>query len=287
MLGEAVYARFSARHEVRATDLIPEPPWLASLDVRDLGAMTDAALAFEPDLIVNLSAHTDLEYCERNEEDAFLTNGLGQENACLVADRMGIPAVYISTAGVFDGEKEFYTDFDAPRPINVYGRSKFYGEQVTQSILNRSFIFRAGWMMGGGPVKDKKFVNKIYKQLEEGKRELQVVDDKLGTPTYTWAFADKMLDVIDSGQYGLYNMVCSGSCSRYDVAMSFVEALGMQSEVDIEKVDSGHFSSTYFAPRPTSEKLMTTKLVARGFGSLRNWEECLREYAKAFRVPVS
>ena len=110
--------------------------------------------------------------------------------------------VYISTAGIFDGKKEFYNDFDKPNPINIYGKSKYNGELYVQKHVSKHYIFRAGWMMGAGPNKDKKFINKIYKQIKKGQKEIFIVDDKIGSPTYTVDFSKSMLNVIKSGLLG-------------------------------------------------------------------------------------
>lgn len=101
--------------------------------------------------------------------------------------------MYIGTAGIFDGAKEVYNDFDQPNPLSYYAKAKYHGEIFIQQYLSKYYIFRAGWMMGGGISKDKKFINKIYKKIKKGFTELYVVDDKLGNPTYTVNFADSIL----------------------------------------------------------------------------------------------
>jgi dTDP-4-dehydrorhamnose reductase len=282
MLGEAVYARFNRECTVLATDIEVNEPWLKYLDVRDLQAVLKTAEKFKPDLMINLAALTGLEFCERNPDQARLTNALGQENICAVAQKLDAAAVYISTAGIFDGKKEFYDDFDIPNPINVYGKSKYYGEVITSSLLNRYFIFRAGWMMGGGVKKDKKFINKIFKQIATGKKELFVIDDKLGTPTYTIDFANQMFRVIETDWFGLYNMVCTGDASRYDVAEELLKCLHLEDKIKLTVVSSDYFQKEYFAPRPYSEKLLDLKLTQKGLLSMRDWKECLAEYSKVF-----
>src|SRR5438045_9068738 len=102
---------------------------------------------------------------------------------------MNIPLLYISTAGIFDGNKEFYDDWDMPNPLGHYARSKYAGELFVKENIQKHLVCRAGWMMGGGPVKDKKFINKILKQVKAGKTELNIINDKDGTPTYTKNFA--------------------------------------------------------------------------------------------------
>lgn len=283
MLGQAVHERFSRSCLVLATDIDVNEAWLEYLDVRDVQALLKRATEFKPDLMINLAALTDLEYCEQHPDEAWVTNALGQENICSVSQRFNAEVVYISTAGIFDGKKEFYHDFDIPNPLSYYGKSKYYGETITQLMLSTYFIFRAGWMMGGGIRKDKKFINKIFKQLQTGAKELFVVDDKLGTPTYTIDFADSMFKVVESGLFGLYNMVCAGNASRYDVARELLRCLRLENKVTLTVVSSDYFKTEYFAPRPYSEQLVDLKLMKRGMYYMRDWKQCLAEYAEQFR----
>jgi len=163
----------------------------------------------------------------------------------------------------------------------------------TKQYVHKHYVVRAGWMMGGGPRKDKKFINKIYQQIVNGATELNVVDDKLGTPTFTQDFAHGLLKLVESDQYGVYNQVCGGSCSRFDVAVEFVRLLGLSEEIKINKVSSDFFRHDYFAPRPRSEKLINMKLNARGLNVMREWQVCLQEYVAEFKddqnrsIPVS
>jgi len=232
---------------------------------------------------LHLAAHTDLEFCELNQEEAWMTNALGSENIAILAKKHGATLVYISTAGIFGGEKEYYNDFDTPNPLSYYAKSKHHAEIFVERYIPEHFIFRAGWMMGGGVRKDKKFIKKIYDQIKGGAKKLYVVDDKLGTPTYTVDFANSMNKVIDTGYYGLYNQVCGGSCSRYDVALEFLRQLDLHNEVEVVKVPSDYFKTDYFAPRPWSEKLVNMKLNARGINFMRDWKECLKEYSKEYK----
>ncbi len=239
MLGDSVYRQFSTHTTVKATDIDLNASWLEFADVRDFESMRRSIDEFRPDLLINLAALTDLEFCEQNQENAWLTNALGAENLALIASQRGIPIVYISTAGIFDGRQDVYNDFDAPNPLGIYAKSKYYGECFVQRCLKEHYVFRAGWMMGGGEAKDKKFINKIYQQIKAGKSEIFVVDDKLGTPTYTESFAYGIFSVVQTGMYGLYNQVCEGNCSRYDVALEFVRLLGLSDRVRVTKVSVG------------------------------------------------
>jgi len=282
MLGRAVYEVFNSKCTVKATDIDLNIDWLEYADVRDYNDINTSISEFSPDIIINLAALTDLEHCEKNQDDSWLTNALGAENIAIIAKRLNIPMVYISTAGIFDGEQDVYNDFDAPNPLGIYAKSKYYGEIFVKTHLEKFFIFRAGWMMGGGPTKDKKFVNKIYKQIKSGSKELFVVEDKLGTPTYTKSFAQGIFNLLETDLYGLYNQVCGGDCSRYDAAVEFVNLLGLTEQVKVTKVSSDYFKNEYFAPRPASEKLVNMKLDARGVNFMPHWKEALSEYAEEY-----
>ncbi len=284
MLGSAIYKVFASNYEnVLATDIDLNEEWLEYLDVRDVRMCEKIFEEFRPSLVIHLAALTDLEYCETHQEECWKTNALGTENIALLSKKFDVTMVYISTAGIFGGEKEEFTDFDQPNPLSYYGKGKYHGELFVERFLTKYFIFRAGWMMGGGLKKDKKFIKKIYDQIKSGKKELFVVDDKLGTPTYTENFAESMLKVIQTEYYGLYNQVCGGNCSRLDVAKEFVKLLGLSDTIKVTQVSSDYFKEEYFAPRPYSEKLINLKLISRGINYMQDWKECLEEYSKIFK----
>ena len=133
-------------------------------------------------------------------------------------------------------------------------------------------------MMGGGPKKDKKFIQKIMKQLRDGKKEIFVVNDKLGTPTYTIDFACNVKLLLEKEFWGLYNMVCEGITGRFEVAQELVKILGLENKVKITPVDSDYWKKIYFADRPLSERLIDKKLNLRGLNIMRDWRICLEEY---------
>jgi dTDP-4-dehydrorhamnose reductase len=286
MLGKSFYEKAVEKYgkeNVMATDIDLNESWLTKLDVRDIKEYESIMKSWKPSVVFHLAALTDLEYCEKNTNETWATNALGPENAAILCRKYDTLLIYISTAGIFGGEKDEYADFDTPNPLSYYAKSKYHGEQFVEKYLSRYFIFRAGWMMGGGIQKDKKFINKIYKQIKAGKKELFVVDDKLGTPTYTVDFASSILKVVDTDYFGLYNQVCEGSCSRFDVAEEFVRLLDLQDTVKVTRVDSDHFKNEYFAPRPASEKLVNVKLTMRGINYMRDWQVCLAEYSEEYK----
>jgi dTDP-4-dehydrorhamnose reductase len=278
MLGEAFHEVFGRTCELMCTDIDVNEEWLSLLDFRDLDAYRSSVHTFRPDYLFHLGAHTDLEYCERNIEDAYATNTISVENATLIANELDVPLLYISTAGIFDGQRDSYDDWDTPIPLGHYARSKYAGERHVVEHARRHLICRAGWMMGGGPRKDKKFVQKLMAQLRTGQRELAIVNDKNGTPTYTVDFARNVEALLESRLWGLYNMVCGGLTSRLEVAHELLAATGLQDRVRITEVASDHFSLEYFAARPASERLVNRKLELRGLNVMRDWRVALREY---------
>jgi len=282
MLGEAFYIQFKDDYDIKCTDKDVNAPWLSYLDFRDYEAYKQDVIEFNPDYLFHLGAYTDLEWCEMNADETYLTNTLAVENAVYIGNKLDIPVLYISTAGIFDGKKELYDDWDTPNPIGVYARSKYMGERFVCENAKRYIVCRAGWMMGAGPNKDKKFIQKLIKQLKDGKTELYIVNDKDGTPTYTHDFAKTVKNLIQNEYWGLYNCVCGGLTSRLEVAQELLNILGLTDKININTVSSEYFKSEYFAARPASERLLTKKLNLRGVSEMRNWKVSLYEYIKNY-----
>lgn len=282
MLGEAFHKVFGADSTLKCTDIDVNEEWLSYLDFRDFDVYRRDVVEFNPDYLFHLGAYTDLEYCEQHADDTYVTNTLAVENAVFIANELQIPLLYISTAGIFDGKKNVYDDWDQPNPLGHYARSKYAGETFVRENAMRHLICRAGWMMGGGPKKDKKFVQKIMKQLKDGKKVLHVVNDKLGTPTYTHDFARNVKLILERELWGLYNMVCCGVTSRLEVAREIVSLLELRDSVNIAEVSSDYFKKEYFAERPPSERLINKRLDLRNLNSMRHWKVGLREYLDTY-----
>ena len=278
MLGEAFYKRFRNDYILKCSDIDVNEEWLSYLDFTDLSSYRKEVFQFSPHYLFHLGAFTDLEYCEKNPEETYETNTKSVEFATDIANELNIPLLYISTAGIFDGEKDVYDESDMPNPIGHYAKSKYFAEKQVQANAKKHLICRAGWMMGGGPRKDKKFVQKLMSQIRNGVKELHVVHDKLGTPTYTHDFARNVKLLIKQGKTGLYNLVCQGVTSRLEVAQELVKQLGLHESIKINEVSSNHFKKKYFAPRPASERLVNARLKQEGLDVMRGWKISLREY---------
>jgi len=282
MLGEAFYTQFKDEYELKCTDKDVNDTWLSFLDFRDLDAYRKDVKDFAPDYLFHLGAYTDLEFCEQNADETYRTNTMSVENAVYIANKLDIPLLYICTAGIFDGKKELYDDWDIPNPLGVYARSKFMGERYVSENAKRFLICRAGWMMGAGPNKDKKFIQKLMKQLKDGKQELFIVNDKDGTPTYTQDFAKNVKYLIKNEYWGLYNMVCGGQTSRLEVTEELLDILGLKAKIKLNIVTSDYFKDIYFAERPPCERLDNRKLNIRGANLMRDWKIALREYINEY-----
>jgi len=278
MLGEAFYKIFSTKYKLKCTDIDLNERWLSYLDFRNYKKYYNDVNNFKADFLFHLGAYTDLEYCEKNKKKTYITNVKSVKNAIKISNKLKIPLIYISTAGIFDGKKKSYNDWDVPRPLSQYGISKYLGEINVKNNCHKYLICRAGWMMGGGPKKDKKFIQKIIFKIKNGAKELFITNDKLGTPTYTHDFAKNLRMLLEKDRWGLYNMVCTGTTSRLNVAKELCKILNLKKKIKINEVDSNYWKKIYFAKRPYSERLINTKLNMEKLNIMRNWKICLKEY---------
>ncbi len=264
--------------EVLAYDVHQRLPDIQKLDITNSQEVFNIIEAVKPDYVFHLAAETDVDRCEKEPEHAFRVNTIGTENIALVCQKLNIKMLYISTAGVFFGDKQDpYTEFDIPNPANVYGHSKLQGEIIVSNLLREYFIVRAGWMVGGWEI-DKKFVYKIVQQLKEGKTELRVVSDKFGSPTFTKDFARNLVALVKTERYGLYHMTNKGSGTRYDIAIKIVDFMGLKNKVTFIPTNSAQFPLP--APRARSEMMRNYKLDLIGLNLMPAWEKSLEEYIR-------
>jgi len=282
MLGEAFYEQFKGEYELMCSDIDVNEKWLSHLDFRIEEDYRKVVMHFKPDFLFHIGAYTDLEYCELHEKDTYDTNTKSVEYAVSIANDLNIPLLYISTAGIFDGKKDVYDESDQPKPLGHYGKSKYLGEVYVQENSKDYIICRAGWMMGAGEKKDKKFIQKIIKQIVDGEKILHVVNDKLGTPTYTHDFAKNVKLLIEKEQRGLFNMVCGGLTGRFEVAKELIHLMNLEDTIQVKEVTSEYFSEEYFAERPECERLINKRLDDLGLNIMRDWKVALKEYLKDY-----
>ena len=287
MLGTSLVPLFEAAgHEMVPTDidLTNRTPWgvghprLGLLDVRDRAQVRAAFDLIQPDLLLHMAAETSLELSDADPDHAYLTNTVATKYLAQVCRTRDVPMVFISTAGVFDGTKmDPYTEFDRPNPVNTYGSSKFEAEKLVQSMLDRWYIIRAGWMVGGGYGKDHKFVSRILDLVRDGATTIHAVGDKFGTPTYTYDFARCLLNLLDSEVYGLYHMACGGQGNRYDIAACILSLLD-RTDIELIEVDSEFFKDEFPSNRPRSEVMRNMALDLQGMNTMRPWPAALEDY---------
>ena len=282
MLGLAFYKEFNSDYLVECSDIDVNEDWLSKLDFRDYDSYLKNVSECKPDWLFHLGAYTDLEYCEVNPEDTYVTNTESVKHATQISNELNIPLLYVSTAGIFDGKKETYDETDQPIPLGHYGNSKYLGEVHIQENSKDFIICRAGWMMGGGENKDKKFIQKLINQIKAGKTTLNIVDDKDGTPTYTHDFAKNAKALIESSHRGLFNMVCGGLTSRYEVAQELLKILKIEDSVRLEKVSSDFFKDEYFAERPACERLVNKRLDELSMNTMRDWRVSLKDCVQTY-----
>ncbi len=270
MLGKAVSNIFRERYELFPVDLV-------EVDIRRPDLIREDILRYDPDLVLHLAAMTDVDRCEEEPDEAYGVNALGTRNVALACQLTDAVMLYVNTGSIYDGSKETpYIEYDTPGPVNVYGRSKYAGELYVRELLSRYYIFYTCWMFGGG-AEDKKFVAKII-DLAKNNRELRIVDDKRGSPTYTVDMASAMFQFVESGLYGRYHCVNSGSVSRFEVAKAIIEAAGLEG-CSLLPVSSSEFDLP--APRPANESMRNYNFELLGFDMMRDWRSALFEYVSS------
>jgi dTDP-4-dehydrorhamnose reductase len=244
----------------------------SEVDITDLKKLRHIIEEFNPDTVIHCAAYTDVDGCEKDPDTAFKVNGLGTKNVAISSREAGASMVYISTDYVFDGEKkEPYNELDIPNPINEYGRSKLLGEYYVQHFLDRFSIVRTSWLFGK---KGKNFVKTIIEHMKK-ENKLTIVDDQIGSPTYSKDLAEKIGELIEGEGCGIYHITNTGSCSWYEFAVKTAELAGFQDQI-IEKTDSESFKRP--ANRPKNSILENRLLRIEGYNLLRSWEEALMEH---------
>ena len=243
---------------------------LRDFDIIDRDRTLSVIKQAHPDYLIHAAAYTDVEGSEDDPERAYLVNGIGTRNVTMACEEIGCPILYMSTDYVFDGTKnEPYDEWDKTNPINRYGVSKLLGEQFVSSLTNRFYIVRTSWLYGK---KGKNFVDTICRLLME-KKELDVVDDQTGSPTYTFDLARKLRDLIGKG-YGTYHVTNSSHCSWYEFASEIAAIKG--SGTRLNPVTSAKFGLR--AQRPAFSVLNSTMMKLEGLDEPRAWREALRDY---------
>ncbi|HGI5914480.1 TPA: dTDP-4-dehydrorhamnose reductase family protein [Yersinia enterocolitica] len=235
----------------------------------------------KPDIILHFAAETDVDLCERDPTRAGMYNHLATEKIAQAANLCGAWLLYISSSNVFGGEGKLnYNELDIPLPVNYYGRSKLIGELSVRTVCpNNHLIIRAGWMIGGGPEKDHKFVGKIIQQIKTGATSLKAVSDRLGSITSAMQLCDFIIWAIKNRHTGTMHFASSGTISRFDIACAIGDFLDFKGE--IVPVYSSMFPLS--APRPLSEGIESIYIsLLKDVPKPSDWKSDLAKYVGTF-----
>ena len=250
-------------HEIVAHDI--------DLDITDRAAVAERVRLVAPDIVVNAAAYTNVDAAESDELAAYRVNALGPQNLALACQRSGVPLLHVSTDFVFSGDaSEPYTEFDRPDPRGVYGSSKYAGEQYVSGLLDRFYICRTSWLygMGGG-----NFVKTMLKAGRE-RDEVKVVDDQEGSPTYSLDLARKILQIIETGAFGVYHLSNQGSITWNRFTRDIFEIAGIETAVlPTTTAELGRP-----APRPRYSTMRGLALELAGVAPMRPYREALEEF---------
>ena len=253
------------------------------LPIEDSASVEKLIDNIRPDFVLHLAAATDVDKCEVEQEWAFRVNCEGTRNVALACKKYNNTMIYVSTGAVFNGEKKNpYIETDQASSLNKYGISKYEGEMAVKSLLDKYYIVRASWMIGGGK-NDKKFVGKIMQKIMSGEKSIKVVNDKFGSITYARDLLRGIKELIKTDRFGTYHMTNEGVHSRYDIAKEIVNILG-KDDVRIIPVSSDEFPLP--APRSRSEALENRNLKLMNLNLMPPWKDALKEYIKDELLPL-
>ena len=224
-----------------------------------------------PDAVIHCAAYTAVDAAEDNVELCRRINAEGTKNIAVVCEKLDIKMMYISTDYVFNGEGEnFWEPADAREPLNVYGQTKYEGELEVEKHVEKFFIVRIAWVFG---VNGKNFI-KTMLRLGENNKTIKVVNDQVGSPTYTYDLARLLVDMIETDKYGRYHATNEGLCTWYEFAKEIFRQAGM--DVEVRPVTSDEFPSK--AKRPHNSRISKEKLTEAGFERLPVWQDALERY---------
>lgn len=244
------------------------PTDIEEVDITKIDEVTQFVHVNRPDVVINCAGLTDVQECENNVDEAYRVNAIGVRNVALAANEVNAKVIQISTDDVFDKESRVpYNEFDNVHPRTIYGKSKEAGEKILTQLLNRFVIIRSSWIYGIG----RDFVDEVLRNVGQGKT-MEVPNNQYAAPTSAKELAKVIRYFIDNEEYGLYHVVCPGSCSRYEFARTILEYSGKAGELDLYPVvieDSAH---------PTYSVLDNMMLRLTGIEEPKDWKAALKEY---------
>jgi dTDP-4-dehydrorhamnose reductase len=271
MLGCDLVALLSESHEVQALAR-------GDADVTDLPALRACLAAARPDLVINCAAATDVDRCEREPDWAYRVNAWGAWAAASAAEAVGARLIHLSTDFVFSGETDRpYSEWDTAGPVQVYGASKLAGEQAVFRACRRATVVRTQWLYGRH---GRSFPRAILAAARRNPgRELAVVADQLGTPTYTRHLAQKLAWLAEWPANGLYHVNNAGECSRHQWAVELLRCAGI--ETPVLRIRADQWPADARRPRRTTLRRHALELMA--MDDMPPWQEGVHEYVQELR----
>ena len=247
------------------------------MDITDAAACEKVITEAKPDAVIHCAAYTAVDAAEDNVELCRKVNAEGTRNIAKVCKALDIKMMYISTDYVFNGEglRPWEPD-DHREPLNVYGLTKYEGEIAVEQNLEKYFIVRIAWVFG---VNGKNFI-KTMLRLGKERGAVSVVNDQIGSPTYTYDLSKLLVAMIQTDKYGRYHATNEGLCSWYEFACEIFRQAGMD-EVEVTPVDSSAFPVK--AKRPSNSRLNKDKLTENGFERLPAWQDALGRYLEELK----
>lgn len=240
-------------------------------DIVDFEATEKFITNYMPDAVIHCAAYTDVDKAEDEQGVCYLVNASATENIAEICKKINAKMLYISTDYVFDGTKEgFYEVDDMPNPINVYGKTKLLGEQAVQRILDKYFIVRISWVFGEH---GNNFVKTVLRLGKECK-EINIVADQYGSPTYTADLAPLLVEMIQTEKYGIYHATNEGVCTWAEFAEVIFKITGM--DIKVNHITTKEYHT--MAKRPINSKLSKKKIYRTNFYKLKTWQETLKIY---------
>jgi dTDP-4-dehydrorhamnose reductase len=244
------------------------------MDITDPEAVERVITEAKVDTVIHCAAYTAVDAAEDNVELCRKVNAEGTENIAKVCRKLDLKMIYISTDYVFNGEGTRPWEPDDERePLNVYGQTKYEGELAVEQNLTKYFIVRIAWVFG---INGKNFI-KTMLNLGKTRDKLTVVNDQIGSPTYTYDLARLLVDMAESEKYGRYHATNEGLCSWYEFACEIFRQAGIS--VDVAPVSSDAYPAK--AKRPSNSRMSKEKLTENGFERLPSWQDALKRYLKA------
>ncbi len=226
---------------------------------------------FKPEAVIHCAAYTAVDKAEDEPEACRAVNAEGTRNLSRLCREIDAKLIYISTDYVFPGTgEEAYAEDSPTSPVNVYGASKLEGEEAVRELMTKYFIVRISWVFG---YNGRNFIRTMLK-LSESHDKLTVVDDQVGSPTYTRDLAVLLAEMARSDKYGTYHATNEGFCSWADLAIETFRQAGVK--VEVERVTSDKFPTK--ATRPHNSRLSKAALDRAGFARLPRWQDAVGRY---------